>query len=99
MVNVVHTPEHCSTKVLPLIMPEEVWSRRGPWITHMRVFRCIAYAMVPDEKRGKFDTKGTKCLFLGYFEGTKVYRLMCIETKKIIENRDVVFMDDITKCW
>jgi hypothetical protein len=62
----------------------------------MRVFGCIAYAMVPDEKRGKLDAKGTKCLFLGYCEGTKAYRLMCVQSKKIIKCRDVEFMEDST---
>jgi hypothetical protein len=59
----------------------------------MPVFGCIAYAMVPDEKRGKLDAKGTKCLFLGYCEGTKAYRL---QSKKIIKCRDVEFMEDST---
>ncbi len=62
----------------------------------MRVFRCIAYAMVLDEKRGKLDAKGTKCLFFGYCEGTKAYRLMCVQSKKIIKCRDVDFMEDST---
>jgi hypothetical protein len=52
--------------------------------------------MVPDSKRGKLDAKGTKCLFLGYCEGTKAYRLMCVETRKIIKSRDVVFVEDST---
>jgi hypothetical protein len=62
----------------------------------MRVFGCIAYAMVPDEKRGNLDAKGTKCLFLGYCEGTKAYRLMCVRSKYIIKCRDVEFMEDST---
>jgi hypothetical protein len=33
------------------------------------------------------------CVFLGYCEGTKTYRLMCVETKRIIKNRDVVFLE------
>jgi hypothetical protein len=52
--------------------------------------------MVSDEKRGKLDAKGTKCLFLGYCEGTKAYRLMCVQSKKIIKCRDVEFMEDHT---
>jgi hypothetical protein len=52
--------------------------------------------MVPDEKRGKLDAKGTKCLFLGYCEGTKAYRLMCVQSKKIIKCKDVEFMEDST---
>jgi hypothetical protein len=47
-------------------------------------------------KRGKLDAKGTKCLFLGYCEGTKAYRLMCVQSKKIIKCRDVEFMEDNT---
>jgi hypothetical protein len=33
------------------------------------------------------------CVFLGYYERTKAYRLMCVETKRIIKNRDVVFIE------
>ena len=58
----------------------------------MRVFGSMAYAMVADDKR--FNAKGTKCIFLGYCEGTKAYRLMCLETMKIIKSEDVVFMED-----
>jgi hypothetical protein len=33
------------------------------------------------------------CVFLGSCEGTKAYRLMCVETKRIIKSRDVVFLE------
>ncbi len=33
------------------------------------------------------------CVFLGYYEGTKAYHLMCVETKRIIKSRDVVFLE------
>ena len=29
--------------------------------------------------------KGTKCVFLGYYKGMKAYRLICLETNKIIK--------------
>jgi len=32
-------------------------------------------------------------VFLGYCEGTKAYRLMCVETKRIIKSRDVMFIE------
>jgi len=93
-VNAAYTRNRCPSRALPSITPEEAWSGRKPCISHMRVFGCIAYAMVPDEKRGKLDAKGTKCLFIGYCEGTKAYRLMCVQSKKIIKCRDVEFMED-----
>jgi hypothetical protein len=37
------------------------------------------------------------CVFLGYCEGTKAYRLMCVETKRIIKSRDVVFLEGTKK--
>ena len=57
----------------------------------MSVFGSIAYAMVLDEKKDKLDVKRIKCVFLIYFEGMKVYRLMCLEAKKCIKNKDVVW--------
>ena len=62
----------------------------------MRTFRCIAFAKVPDSQRTKLEPKGTKCLFLGYCEGTKAYRLMSVETKKILRSRNVTFVEDST---
>lgn len=47
----------------------------------MHVIGNIAYAIVSDEKRGKLDTKGSKCMLLIYFIDMKVYRLMCLEIK------------------
>jgi hypothetical protein len=37
------------------------------------------------------------CVFLGYYEATKAYRLMCLETKRIIKSRDVIFIEGSTK--
>ena len=40
------------------IVPKEAWSGRKQFVTHMRVFECVAYAHVPDELRKKLDSKG-----------------------------------------
>jgi hypothetical protein len=32
-------------------------------------------------------------VFLGYYEGTKAYRLMCVETKRIVRSREVMFIE------
>ena len=78
MVNAVYTRNRCLTRMLDSITPEEAWNGRRPCIVHMCVFGCVTYAMVPDERRGKLDTKDTKYLFLDYCEGTKNYQLMCL---------------------
>jgi hypothetical protein len=37
------------------------------------------------------------CVFLAYYEGTKAYRLMCVETKRIIKSKDVMFIKRLKK--
>jgi hypothetical protein len=64
-----------------------------PDVSHLRVFGCKAFAHVPDEKRTKLESKSMPCVFLGYYEGTKAYRFMCVETKRIIKSRDVMFIE------
>ena len=52
-------------------VPEEAWSGRKKFFTHMRVFGCVSYAHVPDELRNKLDNKGEKCIFFGYSDESK----------------------------
>ena len=94
--NAVYTRNRCLNKSLVNITLEEAWSSKRPNISHMRVFGCIAYAKVPDEKRTKLDAKGMKCLFVGYCEGTKAYRLVCLESQKIVKSPMLCFLEDKT---
>ena len=59
----------------------------------MRVFGCIAYTKIPNASRTKLEPKSVKCLFLGYCEGTKAYRLINLDSKKIIRCCDVTFCE------
>jgi hypothetical protein len=79
--------------------PHEVWSRKKPSLQHLRVFGCDAYVHVPKENRSKLDNKDEKCIFIGYKDGVKGYKLWNPETKKTIYSRDVVFREvkDVSK--
>lgn len=92
----VYTQNRYPTKVLNFITLEEAWNERQFCIADMRVFGCVAYTMVFNEQKGKLDAKGTKCMFLSYCKGTNDYRLMYPQTKKIIKNRIMAFMEDGT---
>jgi len=89
----VYIKNRCPTKALNSKTPQEAWSGRKPDVSHLRIFGCKAFAHVPDEKRTKLESKSMLCVFLGYYEGTKAYRLMCVKTKRIIKSRDVVFIE------
>ena len=73
--------------------PEEAWSGRKPVVDHFRIFGCVAYAHIPDQKRKKLDDKGEKCIFLGVSDQSKAYKLYNPNTKKIILiSRDIFFL-------
>ena len=71
--------------------PEEAWTGRRPAVDYFKIFGCIAYAHIPDEKRKKLNDKGEKCVFLGVSEASKAYKLFNPLTNKIVTSRDVVF--------
>ena len=43
-----------------------MWTGRSASYSHLKVFRCKAFAHVPKEKRSKLDDKAMPCIFLGY---------------------------------
>jgi hypothetical protein len=46
--------------------PEEKFTCKKLNVPHFRVFGCIAYVCVLDEKRSKLEPKAEKCIFIGY---------------------------------
>jgi hypothetical protein len=71
--------------------PEEKFTGKKPYVSQLRVFACIAYVHVPDEKRSKLDPKAEKCIFIGYFLEQKGYRCFNPSTQKLQVSRDVVY--------
>jgi len=86
----------CPTKSNQNIVPEETWSESKHNVTHMRVFGCVAYVLVPYELRKKLDNKGEKCIFVGYSDESKAYKLYNPLTKKVIISKDVHFIEEET---
>ena len=82
--NAVYIRNRCPTSVVHGKTLQEAWCSKKPSVAHMRVFGCIAYVKISDASRTRLEPKSVKCLFLGYCEGTKAYKLICLESKKII---------------
>ena len=79
------------TKSMNDRFPQQAWSCKCSSISHLRIFGCVAYAHVPEEMRIKLDERSHKCIFVGYSEESKAYRLYNPITKKYVISRDVVF--------
>lgn len=75
--------------------PEEKWSGKKVNLSDLRVFGCVAYAMIPYEKRKKLDPKSRKYIHVGYCSESKGYRLIDPDDpSKIIKSRDVHFLEE-----
>ena len=81
------------TSVLVDKTPHEVWSGKNLSITHLRILKCDAFMHVPKEKMRKLDNKVGKCIFVGYKDGIKGYKLWNPVTRKIVYSGDVVFRE------
>lgn len=77
--------------------PYEAWTGRKPRVSHLKVFGCIAYALV--NIRSKLDEKSEKCIFICYSPQSKAYRLYNPTRGKVIINRDVAFNEEAAWEW
>ncbi len=71
--------------------PEEKFTGKKPDVSLFKVFGCITYVHVPDEKRSKLDPKVKKCIFIGYSLEQKGYRCFNPSGWKLQVSKDVVF--------
>ena len=79
------------TKSVEAMTPSEAWTGKKPNVNHLRIFGCAAYAHVAKDKQRKLDSKAKKCIFLGYGNETKGYRLYDPRRERVFYSRDVVF--------
>jgi hypothetical protein len=70
---------------------KKVWCGYKTSINHLHVFGCATFAHVPKETRTKLDSKGVKCIFIGYCEETKGYILYNLISQYVIINHGVIF--------
>ena len=86
-----------ATRALKEKTPYEGFRGRKPSVDHLRVFGCIAYAKIDGKLLKKLDDKARMLVHLGMEPGSKAYRLIDPQTRKIVVSRDVVF--DESRGW
>nr|KYP64673.1 Retrovirus-related Pol polyprotein from transposon TNT 1-94 [Cajanus cajan] len=80
----------CPSSALNNKTPMEAWHGKPVDYSNLRVFGSLAYAHV---KEGKLEPRAVKCVFIGYPDGVKGYKLWKLEKGggKCIISRDVTF--------
>ena len=83
-----------STSTLVDNTPYEAWDGKKHSLAHLRVFVCYSFMHISKERRQKLDSKLEKCIFIGYKDGVKGYKLWNPATRTTVYSRDVILRED-----
>jgi hypothetical protein len=75
VVTAVYILNRSPTKALNRMTPYGAWYGRKPVVSHLRVFNCLTFTKELGHI-GKLDDRSTPGVFIGYVEGSKVYRIL-----------------------
>jgi hypothetical protein len=76
--------------------PEEMFSGKKPYVSHLKIFGCLVFVHILKERRTKMDPSGKKGIFVGYCEVSKAFIFYIPGYHHIDINRDVTFDEDAT---
>jgi len=89
----IYIKNRCPSHAIKHKTPYEMRYGYIPSVKHLRVFGSTCYALIPKEQRNKLGARSHKCIFLGYSNTSKSYRLYDEGNKKFIISRDVNFLE------
>jgi hypothetical protein len=69
---------------------------RAPKVNHFRVFGCKCF-ILKKGKLDKFEARSSDGIFLGYAKHSRAYRVLNLETNKIMDTCEVTF-DETMPC-
>lgn len=81
------------TSTLKDVTPYELWYGKKAQFEHFRIFGSEVYVHIPKQNRRKLDAKAKKCLFIGYDDNKKGFRVID-ESNSISVARDVKFLTE-----
>jgi hypothetical protein len=71
--------------------PEELFTKKRPDLSHLRIFGSATYVLIPIRMNGKMAPKSRKAIMVGYNHTSKCYHCYVPSLKKIVISRDVQF--------
>ncbi|KAA0043186.1 pentatricopeptide repeat-containing protein [Cucumis melo var. makuwa] len=71
--------------------PEERWTGAIPKLSNLKPFGCTAYVYI---KQSQIEPRALKCMFVGYPDGVKGYKLWDFSKERSLISRDVVFKEN-----
>lgn len=76
------------------VTPYQMLYGKAPNYAHLRVIGCLCYVK-STKKLDKFAPRSEKCVFIGYPQGQKGWKVFNLETHEFIVSRDVIFHEHV----
>lgn len=67
-------------------------------LKYMKIWGCLAYALIPTHQSNKLEPKTKRCFIVEYSSNSKGYRLYDPIDEEITEYRHVKFLEDRFDC-
>jgi len=83
------------TKQLALQTPTTILYQKRPSYSHLKVFGCLCFPLIPSTNRNKLQPRSKPCVFLGYPSNHRGYKCLELSSRKIIISRHVNFDETI----
>jgi hypothetical protein len=93
---VVYVQNRLSHSALGFNTPEEMFTRKKPEVSHLKIFGCPVFIHIPKVKRNKLEPSGKKGIFVEYYEVSKAFRIYILGHRHIEISKDVTFDEDAT---
>ena len=84
------------------VCPYELLFKTKPKLAEkLKSFGEIGVVTTKDDIQGKLKNRGTFCMFVGYSvdHANDVYRMLNLETKRIVNSRDIKWLNQYYKDW
>ncbi|KAK9137599.1 hypothetical protein Sjap_008193 [Stephania japonica] len=83
------------SKLLGNISPLQILYQRVPTYSHLRVFGCLCYPLLPSTTITKLQARSTPCVFLGFPPNHRGYKCYDLSSCQIIICRHVRFDENV----
>jgi hypothetical protein len=90
----IYVQNQLSHSALGFKTPEEIFTRKNPEVSHLKIFGCLVFIHIPKEKRNKLEPSGKKGIFVGYCEVSKAFKIYIPGHHHIEITKYVTFDED-----
>lgn len=84
------------TSAIAASTPYEIWFKRKPNLSHLRIFGSVGYVRTPNQLLSKLDPRSKPYIFVGYSDRQKGYRMADAGSPgKLVISKDVTFIEGV----